>query len=150
MKVGDWMSRAVPTVLPTAPVGEVLFRLLRHDLNGLPVLDEEGRLLGIITLSDIRQRILPTTQDLHEHMEYMTSPDAMEDRYLGIVRLPVSEIMTTGITSVGPDETLLKAGALMNAHRVKQLPVVADGRMIGSITPRDIAWALLAKYHHRT
>ncbi len=146
MKVGDWMTSGMVGIPPSTRIGDALATMLRLHVNGLAVVDEAQHLLGVVTLSDIRRRVLPTQQDLAEREDYLSNPQRMEDRFEEVALLPVEQVMTKSVATVSPGENVLKAGALMNARRVKQLPVVADGRVVGMLTPGDIAWGFLTKY----
>ena len=70
----------------------------------------------------------------------------MEDRFRDIVNVPVDEIMTRNVISVSPDLEALKAGAMMTAHRVKQLPVVQHHKVVEIISHTDIGWGLMMQY----
>lgn len=70
----------------------------------------------------------------------------MEERFRDIVRTPIDEIMTRNVITVSPDLEALKAGAIMNANRIKQLPVVRNHRVIGIISYTDIGWGLMRQY----
>jgi CBS domain-containing protein len=70
----------------------------------------------------------------------------MEDRFRDITGVPVDEIMTRKVISVSPDLDALKAGATMTAHRVKQLPVVRDHKVVGIISHTDVGWGLMMQY----
>ena len=79
MKVRDWMTRGVIGVSPDTKVGDVMSVLLRHDLNGIPVVNEQQEPVGIVTLSDIGERILPTVDEVMQNDELMANPEP----YLG-------------------------------------------------------------------
>jgi CBS domain-containing protein len=120
--------------------------MLRHHLNDILILDSDQRLAGIVTYPDLSRKLLPTEQELMEHEEYMTTPQSMEERFGDIARAPVDEIMTRNVITVSPDLEALKAGAIMTAHRVKQLPVVQNDRVVGIISYTDIGWGLMMQY----
>jgi len=138
------MTTGITGVKPTTRAGEVMFTLLRFGLNGVAVVDIEDRLLGIVTLSDLRRRLMPSQAELAEHEDYLHRPELMEERFAEVALLPVSNLMVKKVLTVSPEENVLQAAALMNARHIKQMPVVEDGRVIGLISPRDIAWGLLA------
>ena len=143
MKVFDLMSSPVVTVGPKASVREVLEHMLRRHLNDVLVVDAKQKLLGIVTYSDLSRRLLPTEKELMEHEEYIMQPESMEDRVSDIIHVPVEEVMTKHVITVSPDAAALKAGALTTANRVKQLPVVRGGKVVGIITHSDIGWGLM-------
>jgi CBS domain-containing protein len=107
--------------------------MLRRQLNNVVVVDTQQALLGIVTYSDLTRRLLPASTDLSEHEEYMRTPESMEHRVMDIAKIPVEEVMTRNVISVSPDLEVLNAGATMIAHRIKQLPVVRDHRVVGII-----------------
>ena len=146
MKVLDLMNPKVITVGPKTPLREILQIILRYHLNGIPVVDSEQRLAGMVTYSDLSRRLLPTEKQLMEHEEYLTTPQLMEDRFRDIVNVPVDEIMTRNVISVSPDLEALKAGAIMTARRVKALPVVQNHKVVGVISHTDIGWGLMMQY----
>ena len=146
MRVCELMSPAVGAVDPKTPLRDILQLMLRRHLNDILVVDAEQRPVGIVTYSDLSRRLLPTERELMEHEEYMRQPESMEDRVVGITGVPVSEVMTTHVITVSPDEEVLKAGALMTAHRIEQLPVVRGDKVVGIISHTDIGWGLLMQY----
>jgi len=146
MKVLELMGPKVVTVGPQSPLREILQLMLRYYLNDVLVVDGDQRLAGIVTYSDLCRKLLPTESELMEHEEYLTSPELMEDRVSDIASIPVDEIMTRSVITVSPDLEALRAGATMLAHRVKQLPVVRDDKVIGIVSHTDIGWGLMMQY----
>ena len=146
MKVLELMNPKVLTVGPKTPLRKILQLMLRYHLNNILVVDSEQRLAGIATYSDLSRKLLPTQKELMEHEEYLTAPQLMEDRFRDIANVPVGEIMTRNVITVSPDLEALKAGATMTAHRVKQLPVVQNHKVMGIISHTDIGWGLMMQY----
>jgi CBS domain-containing protein len=146
MKVLELMNPRVVTVGPKTPLREVLQLLLRHHLNDVVVVDSEQKPAGIVTYSDLSRKLLPTQKELMEHEELMKTPQLMEDRFRDVTSVPVDAIMTKNVIAVSPDLDALKAGATMTAHRVKQLPVVQNQKLVGIISHTDIGWGLMMQY----
>ena len=146
MKVLELMNPKVITVGPKTPLREILQLMLRYHLNGIVVVDSEQKLAGIVTYSDLSRKLLPTQKELMEHEEYLTTPELMEDRFRDIAGVPVDEVMTKNPITVSPDLEALKAGATMIAHRVKQLPVNRNHKVLGIISHTDIGWGLMVQY----
>ena len=146
MKVLELMSPRVVSVGPKTPLREVLQLMLRYHLNDILIVDSEQKLAGIVTFPDLSRKLLPTEQELMEHEEYMLDPQSMEDRFTDIASVPVDQIMTKNVIIVSPDLEALKAGATMTAHRVKQLPVVQNHKVVGIISHTDIGWGLMKQY----
>ena len=146
MNVCELMSPAVAAVDPKTPLRTVLQLMLRRHLNDVLVVDGEQKLAGIVTYSDLSRKLLPTESELMEHEEYMTRPEFMEDRVADIANVPVGEVMAGHVITVSPETEVLKAGAMMTAHRVKQLPVVRGDKVVGIISHTDIGWGLMMQY----
>jgi CBS domain-containing protein len=149
MKVFELMEPKAVTVGRKTTLSQVLQLMLRYHLNDVLVVDGEQRLAGIVTYSDLCRKLLPTQAELVEHEEYMTTPQSMEDRVSDIASAPVEEIMTKNVVTVSPDLEALMAGAIMTAHRVKQLPVVRNHMVMGIISYTDIGWGLMMQYAQR-
>lgn len=125
--VGAVMTRDVVTIDPQVSF-KACVRLMRmHGVGALPVL-AEGRLVGIVTMTDLMlKEFRPTVRERYEH------PDD------GHSRLTAAELMTQGVVTVRPDESLVTPVRLMFEHRVNRLPVVdAAGRLVGLISRSDI------------
>jgi CBS domain-containing protein len=146
MTVCELMNPRVITVDLKAPLYEALQLMLRFHVEDVLIVDRELRLAGIVTYPDICRKLLPTEEELMEHEEYMISPELMEDRFRDIACIPVDQFMTRDVIAVSPDLQALKAGAIMTANRIKQLPVVRDHKVVGIISYRDIGWGLMRRY----
>ena len=122
MPVSALMSRDVVAVRPNASLREAARLLDHHRVDGLPVIDEEVRLVGVITRADIVRAI---------------SGETLWSRSL---ELPVSELMSTPPLTVYADQTLAEAAQAMHRHRVHRLVVVRrDGvTPIGVISMTDL------------
>jgi CBS domain-containing protein len=149
MQVHNLMSTAVIAVGPKTPVREVLQLMLRYRLNNVLIVDHDRALLGIVTYSDLSRRLLPTYEELSAHEEYLQSSQSMEDRFVDRANTPVEEVMTRNVITATPELEALKAGATMLAHRIKQLPVVQDHKIVGIISHSDIGWGLMMRYAER-
>lgn len=146
MKVSDLMSRHVLSVSPDTRLRTVQLLMLRYHLNDLLVTEDKKTLVGIVTYKDLFRKFLPSYEEVMEDSTYWTNPDALEERMIGFLNRPVSEVMTTKVYTVSPDLQPVKAAALMNAHRVKQLPVVENDRLLGIISYSDISWGVMLRF----
>ena len=143
MKVAELMSPSIVSVELKTPIRHALQLMLRFHLNNVLVVDDKHDLAGIVTYSDLIRSLLPSETELMEHQEYLCSPETMEDRFPDWARIPVEQIMTERVITVSPDLEVLKAGAIMSANHVKQLPVVRKRELIGIISYPDIGWGLI-------
>jgi acetoin utilization protein AcuB len=125
--VRDWMTPDPVTIGPKTTVPEAHKLMKEHDFRRLPVVDDHGRLIGIVTLSDLREAG-PSSA---------TSLSIFELNYL-LAQLTIDKIMTRDVVTVSPDATIRDAANLMLKHEVGALPVMEDDKLIGIITESDI------------
>jgi acetoin utilization protein AcuB len=128
MLVREWMTEKVITVTPDISMMKASRLMKEHNIHRLPVLDERGSLLGIISDRDIKEASpsKATTLDMHE-LYYLLS------------EIKVRDIMTKNPLSVHGDDSVEQAAILMVERHIGGLPVVDDkGRLIGIITDSDI------------
>ena len=126
--VRDWMSTDVITVTPDTTLPEAHQLMTNEEIRRLPVVDADGRLLGIVTIGDIRSaEPSPATSLSIWEMNYLLST------------LKIDKIMTANPRTIRADATIGEAARMMLEHRVSGLPVVDDEfRVMGIITESDI------------
>ena len=149
MKVSDVMTRNFLAVGPETPIYKVQSLLIRYHLNDVIITDTENKLLGIVTFSNICCKLLPDYDELMKDSSYFLNPELIEERLGDIMNVPVKQVMTTNVITTEPDSFAIKAGALMTAKKIKQLPVIENNRLVGVISRTDITWGLLLKYCKR-
>ncbi|MFC1466357.1 MAG: CBS domain-containing protein [Candidatus Brachytrichaceae bacterium NZ_4S206] len=123
--VGDWMTRNPVIVLPSTPLPDAYALMQERRVRRLPVMDA-GKLVGIITLGDLRQA--NATVD---------NPEAAKMR--------VELIMTENVVTVTPQTSLRDAAKLMIKHKVSGLPVMDGSELVGIITESDIFRAIMVE-----
>jgi acetoin utilization protein AcuB len=144
MKVSDVMSRDVQTTSPETTLNESLEILTKERLNGLVVM-EGGKVVGVVTKADIFRAILPTQADICEDELLMKDPEYVEDRIFKCLGIKVGIIMGTPAITIAGNLPIIKAGSLLVLRRIKQVPVVDDGRLVGIISLSDILSAFRKK-----
>ncbi len=142
MNVEDIMTREVISVRPDMRVGQIARVFREHQLSGLPVVSEDGELVGIITELDMVKRHarpeLPAYLPLLGAYLPLRTKEYRESlrRITGVV---ASDIMTTPVNTIGPDASIEDAATVMVSNRSNPLPVVDEaGRMVGIISRTDI------------
>ncbi len=134
--VRNWMSREVVTVSPETTLPEAHRLVMEKRIRRLPVV-KDGKLVGIVTRSDIRGA-QPSSA---------TVLNVWELNYL-LARLKVEEIMTPNPHTVSPEATIGEAAQVMLEHKIGALPVVEkDGQVIGIITESDIFSMVVKEWH---
>jgi acetoin utilization protein AcuB len=126
------MSKHVLTVKPDMPVDTALKRMRDHQVRRFPIVDETGKLIGIVSDKDL----------LYAAPSPATSLSVYEMHYL-YSRITVEEVMTTNIMTVDHDAPVEEAARLMMDYKLGGLPVMREGEMIGIITETDIFKAFM-------
>jgi CBS domain-containing protein len=149
--VREIMDSNPATVHPDTPVEDVVRTLRENELPGVPVVDDEGRLLGIITEADL---ILPDEEgDLHipHYIElfggtiFLEPLSRFEQRLRKAFAAQAADMMTRDPDTVTPDTSVQKAARLVHDRGHNRLPVVDDdGRLMGVVTRVDLLGALAA------
>jgi CBS domain-containing protein len=148
--VRDIMDPNPATVAPDTPVEEVVRLMREHELPGVPVVDDDGRCVGIVTEADL---VLPDDQgDLHiPHYVnlfggtvFLEPLSRFEHRLRKAFASDAADMMTRRPDTVGPDTTVRDAARLIHESGHNRLPVVEDGRLVGVVTRVDVLGALAA------
>jgi CBS domain-containing protein len=148
--VRDIMDPSPATVRPDSPVEHVVQTLRAHELPGVPVVDEEGRVVGIVTEADL---VLPDDEgDLHiPHYinlfggtVFLEPLSRFETRLRKAFASTAEDMMSADPETVGPDTTVREAARIIHESGHNRLPVVEDGRLVGVVTRLDVLGALAA------
>ena len=129
MRVSDLMSQDVATVGVADSCQEAVARMVRQKIRHLPVVERDGRLVGVVTDRDLRHR-------LFEPRVMKEIGTVSVDQILKTV--PVKDIMSAPVVTVGPQDELETAARVMLEDKVGSLPVVENGRVVGIITETDL------------
>jgi acetoin utilization protein AcuB len=127
MLVKERMSHPVITVRPDMPLQEALNRMREEHVRRFPVVDERGRLVGIVSERDL----------LHASPSQATSLSIWEVNYL-LSKITVEKVMNREVITVADDTPLEEAARVMADHKIGGLPVVRDGKIVGIITETDL------------
>ncbi|NGZ74792.1 CBS domain-containing protein [Saccharibacillus alkalitolerans] len=141
MKVRDFMIRDVHTVNQNAPVSDVLQLFVSKRVNGAPVVDGDGRLVGMVSDGDILRYINPQRQTVYDMFSYVfvSQPEELAEALSYKVGTPAKKIMKKNVQSVLPDQDLEEALSLLAKHHFKKLPVVNDKKeVVGVISRGDL------------
>jgi CBS domain-containing protein len=143
MRVKDVMAKQVVNVSPRASVADALDIMTRSRLSGLPVIDEKGSLVGIVSEADfLRRAELGTAKPAAHWLESIFLPGRAAEVYARAHAKHIDQIMSTDVATIDENASLGDAVALMEGRRVKRLPVVAGGKVVGMITRADFVHAL--------
>ncbi|WP_083585947.1 CBS domain-containing protein [Chelatococcus daeguensis] len=135
MNVGDIMTMGAATVHPDTSVLEAAQLMLHHGISGVPVVDKEGRLVGMVTERDLLRRAETGTEHRRPRwLSFLMDPAARAEDYVRSHGRKVSDVMTQDPQSVAPDAPLTDAVDLMERRGFKRLPVVRDGKVVGIVS----------------
>ena len=125
MKAADIMTKEVITAKQQTPLTEVMETLLSKRISGLPVVNDEGLLEGIVSEIDL--------------VNSMFSGNADETT--------VGEIMSTNITFFPPDATCAEMASCFITNRIRRVPICDHGKVVGIVSRRDILKHFLTQYN---
>jgi len=139
MLAADLMSRSVVAISPDAPLAQAIRLMTDHRVSGLPVIDAEGRAVGMLTEGDLLRRVETGTEgETPGWFASFFSPGRQAEQYVQTHGRRVSEVMTPDVVCVGEDTPLSKVAALMQHRRIKRLPVVRGEKVVGIISRADL------------
>jgi CBS domain-containing protein len=143
MKVRDVMTAPVVTVGPETELAAATGVMAERRISGLPVVDRAGRLIGMLTEGDLLRRVETGTQgETPGFLKTLFRAGSVASDYVRTHARKVEEIMTPDVVTVGPDEDLAEVVALMRRRRIRRVPVVADGHLVGIVSRADLIRAL--------
>jgi CBS domain-containing protein len=141
----DIMTAPAITVKPDLGVKELVALFMDQHIGGAPVVDEDGKLVGIVTEGDLMAMdadiALPHYFEIFDSIIYLESEKKFRDRVEKAAAANVEQLMTDGdkVKTVGPDDLAREAATLMSKHRFDRVPVVDDdGTVVGIVTRHDI------------
>jgi CBS domain-containing protein len=148
LTVRDIMETDVPMVTVVDPVEHVIRVLREHDLPGVPVVNEGGRCVGIITEADLviagedEELHLPHYVQLFGGVVFLESISHFEERLRKAFASTAEDMMTPDPVTIEPSATVREAARLIARKKHNRLPVVEHGRLVGVVTRVDVLDAL--------
>jgi len=145
MRAGDVMTAEVATVRADASIGEAIGLMEAVRASGLPVVNESGDLVGVLTEDDLLRRIeTGTAAGRHraKWLDLLLGPGGSAGEYVRTHGRRVEDVMTRDVATVTADTSLEQVVALMERKHVKRVPVVRDCRVVGIVSRADLVRAL--------
>lgn len=149
MLVRQVMTPDVVTFAPDETVEVATRRLLERDVDGAPVVDGDGQVIGMLSSDDLlvqeTQLHYPTVFSLFgAYLELPSSHRRFEAELRRAVAAVVSDVMERDPITCSPDDTLERAATLMHERKVSRLPVIEGGRLVGIVARGDLLRALIS------
>lgn len=139
----DIMTTRVVTIRADAPIAEAIRLMLQRRISGLPVVDDSGKLVGIVTEGDFMRRSETHTERQRPRwLEFILGPHRLADEYIRTHARKVEDVMSRDVATIKDHTPIDKIVGLMEERRVKRLPVLRDGEVVGMISRADLMRAL--------
>lgn len=138
MNVEQLMTKTVLTVAPETPLRQVAGLLVREHISGVPVVDEDGHVLGVVSEADILRRERGPTPGRADFLHWLGSDDHLER----LSARTAGEAMSRPAVTIRPEQSVWEAAARLVDRTLKRLPVVdAEGFLVGIVTRADLVRA---------
>jgi len=148
MKVKDIMKTEVITLKPTDTLNEAVKKFAEKDIHGAPVVDDENKIIGILTEKDILSElktkttklslIFPSSHALGMTFQESITQQEVREAFKEVGETKVDEVMKKNVITTAPDDLIVEIAVKMVNENVHRLPVVDDGEVVGFITRADI------------
>jgi CBS domain-containing protein len=143
MQAHEIMTKELITATPDTLVTEIAKLLVQHRIGAIPVLAADGRLVGLVSQTDLAHRSETGTEKRRKWwLDLFADPNAQAREYIKTHGLAAKDVMTRVIFSVAYDASLADVAEALDTHHVRQLPVVRDGKIVGIISRADLVRAL--------
>lgn len=148
MLVKEIMNSNVRTARLDSSVSDVAIIMCFNKISGMPVVDDENEIIGIISEKDILNGMYP---NVTEHMETgRIDFEALEKEYQDLISLKVEDLMTRNVFTVTPDDPVLRAMSVMCLNKIRRIPVAENGKLKGIISMGDVHKAIFQKQFSNT
>ena len=146
MKAREIMNSAVVAVKPDAPISDIAKTLREHRISAVPVVDAAGSPLGMVSEGDLIGR---DEADREARLDWwltmLAEGEALNPEFLASIHAPerqARDVMTTPVVTVGEETEIDQIARLLSAHRIKRVPVLRGGRIVGIVSRADLVRAL--------
>ncbi|MBN4050703.1 MAG: hypothetical protein COA82_11290 [Alkaliphilus sp.] len=142
MLVKDIMTTNVITVKKEEKIENAVKILMDNNFSGMPVVDDENKVIGIITEGDLIYRSkklrIPTFFTILDSYIFLESMKNLEKQIKKMVGYRVEDVMTADVITITEDTTVEEIATIMTRKKINRVPVVKDGVLVGVVSRRDI------------
>jgi CBS domain-containing protein len=143
MKARDVMTSPVVTVRPTATVKDTAKLFLKHGISAAPVVDDDGKLVGIVSEGDFLHRAeIGTERKRSWWLVLLAQEKGLAADYIKAHAKRISDLMTRRVITASPEMPLDEIAALMEQSGIKRIPLVRDGRLVGIVSRANLVQAV--------
>lgn len=148
MRVRDIMNTSVKTARPESRVRDVAILMCFNKISGVPVVDGNHRLVGMISEKDILFGMYPKMDEVTQCERY-ENLEQLEDEYTDVLNLKVADLMTDKVFTVSPDVPILRATSVMFVHKIRRIPVIEGDKLVGIVSIGDVHKAVFKEAFDR-
>jgi len=142
MIVKDIMNSSVKTAKADTPIKEIASIMCFNKISGVPVVDDNNKLVGVLSEKDILRAMFPDVEQIMLEGA-KTDFESIEDDYRNVLDKKAGDLMTQAVASVTPDMPLLKAASLMCVKKIRRIPVTGENnQLVGIISIGDVHKAI--------
>jgi CBS domain-containing protein len=139
MNVQDAMPKDVVTVGSETTVGEIAALLVRHRISAVPVVSKGNHIIGIVSQTDLGHRSETGTEKRRKWwLDMFADSDSKAREYIKSHGLRAGDVMTRFVVSVAKTASLSEVAEILDTHRIRQVPVMDDGKLVGMISRADL------------
>jgi len=143
MQARDVMVSPVITVKPSSSVREVAKTFLERRISAVPVVDDQGKLVGIISEGDLMHRSEAATERQRSWwLLQLTEDETLAAEYVKAHARKVADVMTRHVITAAPDTPLHEIATLLEKNSIKRVPIVKDGQLIGVVSRANLVQAV--------
>ena len=142
MLVSEVMTSGVKAVKKEDTLRKVVIGMIQRHCGSVPVVDDAGTLIGIVTLRDVLLPLYPNYGEYIHDNVHARDFEEMQEGYAKVLEMTAGEVMTANPFTVAPDEPILKAASYMGLKNLRHIPVADGDKLVGVITISDINQAL--------
>jgi CBS domain-containing protein len=144
MKVREIMVKDVLSVRPEQNAEEALVFLFKHQISGLPVIDAEGKLVGMFTEKEVLRFVLPSYVEKVGWFVYEENPKSIKEKFLKLSGVKVAQLMRQDVATTSEETTLCEVARLMLTQKVRRMPVVdKSAKVVGIVSRNDLLKVLV-------
>jgi len=144
MRALDIMTTPVVSTTPDTAIHEAARLLADHRISGMPVIDAAGNIVGIISEGDLLHRVETGTDALRRSwwLDFMAGTRELAARYIKEHGHKVRDVMSENVITIDESTTLRDIADTLERHRIKRVPVLQDGRLVGIVSRSNLIRAL--------
>jgi CBS domain-containing protein len=143
MNAADVMTSNVISVRADASVGEIAEILLTNRISGVPVVDDAGDLIGIVSEGDLIHRVEVGTERRRSWwLELLSSKQILAHEFIKAHARKAADLMSRHVITVRPDTPLSDLASLLDKHGIKRVPVTENGKLVGIVSRANLVQAL--------